>query len=322
MPCLALLTTGGTIAGTGAINRYTAAQLGAQDLLAAVPGLGALADLRIEEVFALDSRDLTPAHWLQLAARVRALIDDPTIDGIVITHGTDSLEETAFALHLLLPTHKPVVLTAAMRPSTSLSADGPLNLLQAVQVAVAPESAGRGVLVVANDQIISARFVAKTHTHAPDALSAPSAGPEGRVYGDALRYLRAPSAPRAALFDLRDKLSLPQVDIVLAYAGASDAPLRQALVSKARGIVLALAGHGSLPQAWRQGLAELCALGVIVVRASRISSGVMQQCNEDDDALGLIAAEGLNALQARILLMFGLATRTPLPALRTLFSGL
>ena len=322
MPCLALLTTGGTIAGTGAMNRYTAAQLGGQDLLAAVPGLGALADLRIAEVFALDSRDLTPAHWLQLAARIRALINDPSVDGIVITHGTDTLEETAFALHLLLPAHKPVVLTAAMRPSTALSADGPLNLLQAAKVALSPESIGRGVLVVASDQVVAARFVAKTHTHAPDALSAPGAGPEGRIYGEALRYLRTAPTPRAAIFELPDAQDLPRIDIVLAYAGASDAPLRHALASRSGGIVLALAGHGSLPQAWRPALDALRAQGVPIVRASRIGGGVLQQCNEDDDALGLIAAEGLNALQARILLMFGLAARTPLPALRALFRQL
>jgi L-asparaginase type II len=319
MPCLALLTTGGTIAGTGDVNRYSAAQLGAQDLLAAVPGLGALADLRVDEVFARDSRDLTPAHWLQLASRILALIDDSSVDGIVVTHGTDTLEETAFALHLLLPTHKPVVLTAAMRPSTSLSADGPLNLLQAARVALSPESVGRGVLVVANDQVIAARFVAKTHTHAPDALRAPGAGPEGHIYGDALRYLRPASASRTARFDVPDLHSLPQVDILLAYAGASDAPLRHALASRSGGIVLALAGHGSLPQAWRPTLDTLRAQGATIVRASRIGGGVMQQCNEDDDALGLIAAEGLNALQARILLMFGLAARTPLPTLRALF---
>lgn len=322
MPRLALIATGGTIAGTGAQSHYTAATLPVEALLDAVPGLRDLAQWHTEQPFALDSRDMQPSHWLQLAARLQALINAPDIDGIVITHGTDTLEETAFALHLLLPTDKPVVITAAMRPADSLSADGPLNLLQAARVALAAHSRGRGVLVVANDRILAARHVTKSHTHAPDALNAGPAGEEGIVFDQAVRYHRAALPPRPAMLALEPTATLPRVDILTAYAGLPADNFQALQNLGSRGIVLALAGHGSIPDALRPVISQAIAQGIHVVRASRIGASVLLDHNEDDSHLGTLAAEQLNPLQARIALMLALAAGTAPSGLQAWIAGL
>jgi len=322
MPRLALIATGGTIAGTGAQSHYTAATLPVDALLDAVPGLRDLAQWHTAQPFALDSRDMQPSHWLQLAAHLQTLLDAPDINGIVITHGTDTLEETAFALHLLLPTEKPIVITAAMRPADSLSADGPLNLLQAARVALAPHSRGRGVLVVANDRILAARHVAKTHTHAPDALSAGPAGEEGIVFDQAVRYHRAARSPRPALLALQPTATLPRVDILMAYAGLPADYFRALQNFGSQGIVLALAGHGSIPEVLRPAVSEAIAQGIHIVRASRIGASVLVDHNEDDHQLGTLAAEQLNPLQARIALMLALAAGMAPSGLQAWLAGL
>ncbi|MDP5239401.1 asparaginase [Uliginosibacterium sp. 31-16] len=310
---LALIATGGTIAGTGAQDSYTAATLGAESLLGAVQELRRLADWHIEQPFALDSRDIEPAHWLQLAACIQGQIDDPAIDGIVVTHGTDTLEETAFALHLLLPAGKPVVLTAAMRPATSLSSDGPLNLLQAACVALSPAARNQGVLVVANDAVIAAHDLVKQHTHAVDALqSRAGRGLAGSVLGESVSMRLCTQAARTALLQAADGAlpkpeSLPRVDILYAHAGAAPDLIDACVTAGAAGIVLALSGHGSIPASWRAAIAKALSQGVHIVRASRVAAGgVRPQTNEDDAATGCIAAGDRTAQQARVLLLLAL----------------
>ena len=322
LPRLALLATGGTIAGSGPQESYAAATLGAEALLAAVPQLGTLAAWQIEQAFALDSRDFTPTHWLALAAHIQMLQADPAIAAILVTHGTDTLEETALALHLLLPTNKPVVLTAAMRPADSLSADGPLNLLQATRVALDPASRNRGVLVVANERIHAGRELAKIHTHAPDALASPASGAEGSVCGATIAYLRSAGSPRPALLPHISAEALPRVEILPGHAGMDGALLDAALAAGARGLVLALAGHGSIPAALHSTITRAVAQGVIVVRGSRIGPGVWHNHNENDDALGTIAAARLNAVQARVLLILALASGLTRTQIATLFANL
>ena len=176
-PAIALIATGGTIAGAASSSSdtagYTAGTVDVSNLLAAVPGLGEIAQIEAETLFQLDSKDVTPAHWLQLAQRIQTLADQHDIDGIVVTHGTDTIEETAFFLHLTLVTDKPVVLTAAMRPSTALSADGPMNLFAACNVAGSAAFAGLGTLVVMNDRVHAARDVSKWHTRAVEGGGSP-----------------------------------------------------------------------------------------------------------------------------------------------------
>ena len=305
---LALIATGGTIAGTGSQDHYTAATLGADSLLGAVSELRRLADWHIEQPFALDSRDMTPAHWLQLALRIQAQIDDPGIDGIVITHGTDTLEETAFALHLMLPIAKPVVLTAAMRPATSLSSDGPLNLLQAACVALAPEASKQGVLVVANDAVIAAQNLFKSHTHAPGGLQSRGAL-LGSVLGEQVRFKQASSSPRPALLPIPAEHALPRVDILHAHAGASPDLIDACISAGASGIVLALAGHGSIPADWRPAIGRARDHGLHILRASLIGQGgVWPQGNEDDATTGCVAVGHCSAVQARVLLLLALAS--------------
>ena len=195
LPRIAVLATGGTIAGEAGdaakTSGYKAGVVGVDKLLHAVPFLSQVARIHAEQVASIDSKDMTPALWAALGSRVNALLAQDDIDGIVITHGTDTLEETAYLLHLTVKSEKPVVLTAAMRPSTALSADGPLNLLNAVTVAASKASWKQGVLVAFNNQIHGGRDVTKTSTYAVDAFRSPEGGALGWVQDGQVEYQRA-----------------------------------------------------------------------------------------------------------------------------------
>jgi len=309
MPTLALIATGGTIAGAAAsaidTTGYTAGALGADALLAAVPQLDEIADIRAEQLFNLDSKDMGPAHWLQLGRRAQALLDQADIDGLLITHGTDTLEETAAFLQLSLASRKPVVLTAAMRPATALSADGPMNLYNAACVAAHPDSAGRGVLVSIGDAIFAARGVRKLYTHRLDAFAGGPGGAIGQhapirffapAQGAAMRTIAIPA-------DLSD---LPRVDILHVAAGSPPDLLDAVLAAGARGIVLALPGNGSLPTSWETAVTQTTANGVPIVRASRAGAGPVGP-KAQDATWGTRAAGDLAPSQARVALILALA---------------
>ncbi|MDQ8022667.1 MAG: asparaginase [Moraxellaceae bacterium] len=284
---LALLATGGTIAGVGTAARYTAARLGVESLLDAVPQLTELCAWHTEQVFALDSRDLTPAHWVQLATRCQVLLDTSGIDGIIITHGTDTLEETAYALSLLLKAHKPVVLTAAMRPATDPQADGPANLLQATHESL---TALPGVRVAVHGEVIAGEKVCKQHTQTIHAFA-------------------ADETPRpAAHIPLTSDAELPRVDLIHAFSGLAPDVVAHAVAAGARGLVIAAAGDGSLPAALLPALRSAHEAGVAVVRCSRVPhGGVSRDRNADDSAEGWIPAGRLPPLKARIALLLALA---------------
>lgn len=203
LPTIAILATGGTIAGSaddaGSAARYRAGAVPIDQLLAASKlGLERLANVRAEQVAQIDSKDLTFDVWEKLVARIRHWIDVERVDGVVITHGTDTLEETAMLLHLTQQTDTPIVLTAAMRPSTSLSADGPLNLLNAVRLAASPSARGRGVLVALNQRVHAARDVQKGHTYAVEAFVSPDTGALGFVLDTQVQFQRAGQRVAAA----------------------------------------------------------------------------------------------------------------------------
>ncbi|MBT0963510.1 asparaginase [Denitromonas iodatirespirans] len=317
-PRLTLLSTGGTIAGRAAsaadTTGYTAGALDPAALIAAVPGLDTLAMLSCEAVFAIDSKDMTPARWLTLLRTVRQHLARADCDGVVITHGTDTLEETAFFLHLCLPPGKPVVLTAAMRPATALSADGPMNLYQAVAVAADPAAHGKGVLVVMNDTIFAGATVVKRHTGALDAITAPDVGPLGHALP--VRFVATPvddtagRVPADALAALDD---LPRVDILHVAAGSDPDLLAGAADRHCAGVVLALPGNGSLPAAWVDAARQAQAAGVRVLRASRTPAGAVSPAADADAALP--GSGRLNPVKARIALMLeqatGIACLTP-----------
>jgi L-asparaginase len=330
LPRLRLLATGGTIAGaqTDSGRGYKAATLSMDALIAAVPQLAELARLEVEQVAAIGSQDMDDAVWLQLAARAQAALDLPEIDGVVITHGTDTMEETAFFLNLVLRTEKPVVLVGAMRPATAISADGPMNLYNALAVAAHPAARARGVLVVANDEIHFAREVAKTNTTQVGTFRATHRGLAGLVNAGRIHFYAPPvrrhtGASEFALpFDAtgRPMLVLPRVDIVYAHAGMGRELIDAAVRAGARGLVIAGVGDGNIGSVALVAAIEAVGGGVAVVRSSRTGGGVVERNIEiDDDALGFIAADELNPQKARVLLMLGLTVTRDPRALQEMF---
>lgn len=290
-----LIATGGTIAGEADPNscgaRYTA---GVRPVGALIAGVPALADqpLSAEQVLAIDSKDMAPADWLTILAAVRRALANPVIDGIVILHGTDTLEETAYFLHLTVPAGKPVVLTGAMRPADHPQADGPANLLAAVRLAGSKEAHGKGVLVVMNATTHAARHLVKARTSGLDAFESDidwtTARPDGR-FADLVAD------------------ALPRVDILLGYAGAPATLVNACVAEGAQGLVLALTGHGSVPSAWLPALRRAREKGVVIVRASRCAGAVIHNANADDDAEGWLTFGSLPPPKARIALMLALA---------------
>ena len=258
-PKISVLTTGGTIAGAAArsemITGYRAGALGADALFAACPALSDVAAIESKEVAAIDSKDMTEAIWLRLAAQIEEAFASGAA-GVVITHGTDTLEETAYFLHLTMKTDKPIVLTGAMRPATALSADGPLNLLDAVRLAASPEAHGQGVLAVLNGEIHSARDIQKVHTTAVQAFASPDVGTLGRMEQGAPRFRRRVLTRHTARSEFRfeNAAALPYVPILYGHAGADSRLAVAAVEGGAAGIVYAGTGDGSIHEAVRKPL--------------------------------------------------------------------
>lgn len=324
LPRIRLLATGGTIAGapTTGGRGYQAGKFSIDALVAAVPQLATLARLDVEQVAAIGSQDMSEAVWLKLAARTQAALDTPDIAGVVITHGTDTMEETAFFLNLVVRSEKPVVLVGAMRPATAISADGPMNLYNAIAVAGQPSARGRGVLVVANDEIHFAREIAKTDTTQVGTFNSGHRGLAGLVNTGRL-HLYAPPVRRHTAqseFSLEGVTALPRVDIAYAHAGMGRELIDAAVKAGARGLVVAGVGDGNLGAVALAAATDAAKAGVAVVRSSRTGGGVVERNIEiDDDKFGFIAADELNPQKARVLLLLGL-TRTRDPrALQELF---
>ena len=276
---------------------------------AAVPQAKKIANLRGEQISNIGSQDMNDEVWLKLAGRVNALAAMPDVAGIVITHGTDTIEETAYFLNLVVKSKKPVVLTAAMRPATALSADGPLNFFNAVAVAADKDAAGRGVLVVVNDWIHGASSLTKTSTTAVQTFMSPLSGLIGTVaYGHA-EFNRAPIGRHTAdtEFSLQGVTALPRVDIIMAYENMDGALIDAAAGAGAKGLVIAGVGNGNLTQAAVSALAAQAKRGIVCVRASRVAVGRVERNVElDDDKLGFVASLDKNPQKARVLLRLAL----------------
>ena len=313
---VSILATGGTIAGTGATSTttvgYTAATVGVETLIKAVPEMTKVANVSGEQVFQIASENMSNEHWLTLAKRVNALLAQPKVDGIVITHGTDTLEETAYFLNLVVKSRKPVVLVGSMRPSTALSADGPINLYNAVLLAAHPDAAGRGVLVAMNDQIHAARDVTKANTTTADTFRTTELGMIGYIQGGKPFFYRQVTRKHTVdtEFDISKLDALPQVDVAYAYANVGAVAVEALVNAGARGLVHAGVGNGSLPAKTKPALVAAREKGVIVVRSSRVGQGIVARNGEaNDDQLDFVAADTLSPQKARILLMLAL-TRT------------
>jgi L-asparaginase len=308
---VAVLATGGTIAGqadTRAANAYNAGAVGAQQLVQAVPGIEKLAHLSTEQVASIGSQDMNDKVWFTLAARIRAAIDKKEVDGVVITHGTDTLEETAFFLQSILDTDVPVVLVGSMRPSTAVGADGPANLYEAMEVAASPQSRGRGVLVVLNDVIHGARWAQKTNTTSVDTFHSPGAAPVGYVDTASVRFLQPAFAREKSKLKLPDAAPLPRVEIIYAHANMDGGPVDDAVKRGAKGIVLAGVGDGNTSKEAIEALGAAAKSGVLVVRSTRVGSGFVNRNVEvNDDTLGFAVSLDLNPQKARILLQLLIA---------------
>jgi L-asparaginase len=325
LPNIVVLATGGTIAGAAASDvqaGYTSGQVGVEQLLAAVPQAKKLANLRGEQISNIGSQDMNDEVWLKLARRVNELVAMPDVAGVVITHGTDTIEETAFFLNLVVKSRKPVVLTASMRPSTALSADGPLNFFNAVAVAASKDAVGRGVLVVLNDWIHGASSLTKTSTTAVQTFLSPLTGLVGTVaYGD-IDWNRAPIGKNttASEFSLDGVTSLPRVDIIMAHENMDGALIDAAVAAGAKGIVIAGVGNGNMTAAALKSLEKQAKSGVVCVRASRVAIGrVGRNVEVDDDKAGFVASLDLNPQKARVLLRLALLKQRSNADLQKLF---
>ncbi len=312
LPRIEILTTGGTIAGRGDSatgSAYHAGEVSGNDLVSAVPGLSEIADITVREIASIPSQDMNEAVWKELLTALYE--DEEKFDGFVITHGTDTMEETAFFLALTAPEAKSVVLTGAMLPSTAVSADGPRNLFNAVSAAIAPEAADYGVLIAMNGELFAAPGVFKSKTVALETFASRISGPCGWVQnGEA--HFTVPAAPAVRMTaDLISRLlaspELPKTAIVPTWAGADGTAAAAYLTAGFRGLVIEGMGDGNIPAAMIAVLREAAANGVAVVRSSRCAYGPVLEAGEtDDEAEGFVCGGALSPAQCRTLLSLAL----------------
>ncbi|OWR27782.1 L-asparaginase [Saccharibacillus sp. O23] len=318
LPNVKILATGGTIAGSSASNTdvtgYKAGALTIDTLINAVPEMKQLANVSGEQIANVGSPDIDNAVLLKLAKRINELLASDDVDGIVITHGTDTLEETAYFLNLVVKSDKPVVVVGAMRPATAISADGSFNLYNAVKIAGSPKARGKGVMIELNDRIGSARYITKTNTTGTDTFKSVEQGYLGVVSGGNVFFYNESTRKHTteSVFDVTNLTSLPQVDILYEYQNNGSYFYNAAVAAGAKGIVVAGSGNGSMSSASSKGAAEAAGKGVVVVRSTRTGSGVVTHSSSDDKA-GMVSSDSLNPQKARILLMLAL-TKTSSPS--------
>ena len=324
-PNIVILATGGTIAGaaaTGTQSAYTSGAVTIDAMLAAVPKIGDLATIKGEQISNVGSQDMSFDILLKVAKRINELGRSNDVDGIVITHGTDTMEESAFFLNLTVKTDKPVVMVGSMRPSTAVSADGPLNLFNAVGVAADPKAKGRGVLVVMNDWIHGAHSLTKTSTTAVQTFMSPVRGLVGIASYGKNDFYTTPSWKHTTQtdFDISQVTRLPRVDIIFASVDMPPDLIDAAVANGAKGIVIAGVGNGNMNKASVTSAANAVKKGVVVVRSSRVATGTVGRNVElNDDEMGFIASDELNPQKARILLSLALLKNRSPKDLQELF---
>lgn len=310
LPKITILATGGTIAGSGeseVASAYQAGQLNIDTLMEAVPEMKNLAEITGEQIVKIGSQDMNDEVWLKLAKTINKRCNDN--DGFIITHGTDTMEETAYFLNLTVKCEKPVVLVGAMRPATEKSADGPLNLYNAAVVATDKKSSGRGVLVAMNDEVLGARDVTKTSTTAVQTFHSPNFGSLGYIHNSKVDYERSPESKHTidTPFEVDNLNELPKVGIIYAYANMPTEPLKALLDAGYQGIVSAGVGNGNLNAANLELLAKAAKEGVAIVRSSRVPTGYTTLDAEiDDSQYGFSVSGTLNPQKARVLLQLAL----------------
>jgi len=311
LPRIIVLSTGGTIAGqqpNADKAGYIQGEIPAAELLKSIPSITKKAIVQGEQIASIGSYDMTVDIWIKLARRINEIFAKNEADGIVITHGTDTQEETAYFLNLTVQSDKPVVLTGSMRPTTAISADGSKNLYDAIIVASDIGSKGKGVLLCFNESVYDAKNVVKTSTTSVNAFASMNTGPIGQVYDGEVHY-NTQTFNKHSGFDLSEIGSLPSVEIIYAYAGASDAAINALINNNVAGIIIAGTGNGSFDEAIREAVKKAVKKDIVVVRSSRVVSGKVttQYVGPfDDSKLGTIFSDNLNPQKARILLMLAL----------------
>ncbi|MTG98733.1 type II asparaginase [Myroides albus] len=318
-----ILATGGTIAGSGESSTkaaYTAGKVPVDDLLNAVPQIHDLAKVKGEQIAQIGSQDMNIETWLKLSERINEIFDNNEADGVVITHGTDTQEETAYFLELTVHSDKPVVLVGAMRPSTAMSQDGNRNLLDAVMVAASPNSQGIGVVTAMNEAVFAARDVTKTVTTNIATFQSRNFGPIGLIYDGKVSYYYKSLRSSAPKFNIKGLKKLPQVEIIYGYADASAITVKAVRDAKVDGIVYAGMGNGNFNAQVGAELEAAAKSGIAVCRAARAGAGRVTLFNEvDDQALGFVVADDLNPQKARILLMLALTRTKDANAIQDIF---
>ena len=327
-PTVWILATGGTIAGQGGsatdLSNYKPGALLGEALVNAVPQIKDIAKIEVEQIANVNSSDLTLENWLTLAKTINKLFADPAVAGVVITHGTNTIEETAYFLNLTVKSDKPVVLVGSMRPATAISADGPLNLLNAVRTAVSPEAKGKGAMIVMNDVINGARDVTKTNTFRVDTFKAPELGALGYINEDKVSFYHQSTRRHTAKseFDVTSLTKLPQVDIIYSYIEPNTAMIKALATSGTKGIVFAGTGAGALSTFEEEAVKALSSLPAdsrpVLVRSSRVGNGRVIPSAEYDP-MGIVPADTLNPQKARILLMLALTKTRDLKEIKRMF---
>lgn len=312
-----VLTTGGTIAGQATSDKglgYHAGQTTGESLIDSVPALKNEANIQVAPVSQIGSQDMSDSILLDLAHHIQKAEEDPKISGIVITHGTDTMEETAFFLNEVLPHHKPIILVGAMRPAGYASADGNANLIDAVKVAASPLAQNRPVMVVMNDTILDARFVQKMNTTNLESFQSPNAGPIGVVNTEHVRFFQPAGTEKKAAFPLPTQAPFPRVDIIYSHVQMDGGLIEDAVKRGAKGIILAGVGDGNTSAAALKALQEAQQKGVIIIRATRVGSGFVNRNVEvNDDQNHFVVAEDLNPQKARLLLQILLTNKIDTP---------
>lgn len=325
LPHIVIMATGGTIAGVAPsateTKEYKAGVINVESLIRSVPGIDGVAKISGEQIVNIDSSQMTDEVWLKLANRINNLLSLKDVDGIVITHGTDTMEETAFFLNLVVKSEKPVVIVGSMRPSTAISADGPLNLLNAVVLASSKEAKGKGVLVALNERVNGGRDVTKTNTTSVDTFTSREFGCLGYILDNKVHFLQESDKKHTVRseFSVQGLTSLPRVDILYGHAYESRDIADASVKGGAKGIVHAGLGNGGMFSSTKDALKDAADKGVVIVRSSRTGSGIVTPYAKYDQ-LGFIASGSLNPQKARILLMLALTKTTDLKEIQRMFN--
>ena len=308
------------------MTEYKSGSFLGEELVKAVPDIQRYANVKVEQIVNVSSSDITLDNWITLANRInRIFAEDTKVAGVVITHGTNTLEETAYFLNLTVKHDRPVVLVGAMRPATAISADGPLNLLNAIRTVSSPVARGKGVLIVMNDEINGARDVTKTNTYRVETFRAPELGYLGYVDADQVSFYRA-STKRHTVnseFDIGKIKELPNVDIVYSYVQPNAAVIQALVASGVKGIVFAGMGAGLISNSEKLALKPVLSAPVVsrpvFVRSSRTGNGRVV-ARDEYDSMGMIPADTLNPQKARILLMLALTKTNDLKEIKRMFA--